>query len=465
MSLSSNPEPEGATVPTLSLAEAERLGYTLGADACGERLGIRRGELFRMLATGDLPSVRARTRRGSAYRVRPQDLEELLARVCVPSPPADLIRETYALEILAGQPVRSGTTPGGRMRQRLYAAVERGSVVRYRLLGRSRYSRREVEFERDRLAARGVGTRATTPRTHHLALRKGMETEGLVDTRTASQRVGVPQSTAAGWAARGLYGARKLAGQWWFVADLLPSSPPSARHEPGGRVPCARCGRPHERPAWEVRAATEKGRRLYCPDCWTEIRDQVTGDNLAKGRGRKFTHSEETRVKMSASAVLRWERATAEERAAKRGALAIGHDKLLRSGKRRVAMTSKIVLARQGREPTEEERRRWSTRAKSRAATGRAGPKPKGDVRDQLLEIAAAIAATYGDDFAGFGQNEILAEIGLHAWQQGVGTFRHDFPAGASDPESFDRQYRKVILERVRMLIGPQVKALQIAAI
>lgn len=380
---SANPEPEDAPVRgprLLALAEAQRLGYTLTAADCRQQLTIRTGEVSRLLASGELPSALVQCRRAVGYRVRSADLSALLERACVPSPPlpVDLTRAVEAIEIIAGQRERSGTKRNSRIRQRLHAAVKRGDVTRYLLFGsRTRYSRREVEAERDRL-----GAPAMTPRKHHAALRKRMAAQALLDTATAGELAGVPQSTARGWAKRGLYGAQKLDGQWWLERALLPRA--RRPYAPPMSVACARCHQVHGRPAWEVRGANQKGHRLYCPACWDEVGDSVIDENLGKARGVPHVITEEARERIGAAQKRRWDGASGDQRATKRDALRTGHDAMLKSPKRRVAMASNIMRARLGREPTVLEVQRWRGRATARAVAASEKGAARRAARDEL---------------------------------------------------------------------------------
>jgi hypothetical protein len=91
--------------------------------------------------------------------------------------------------------------------------------------------------------------------------------------------------------------------------------------------------------------------------------------------------------------------------------------------------------------------------------TVRAGRKRNAQ-REALLGILDDISAESVPDLSA---NEWLAEVGLVAWQRGVGTFRDGVPASRWDAESFDPQWRKIVVDRVRRLIGPDIKALQTA--
>jgi hypothetical protein len=374
----------------LAPQEADRLGYTLTAAECRRRLAIRGGDLVKLLASEELPSVRVVSRRGpAAYRIAPADLDAFLERVCTPAPlPFDSIREVEAIEILAGRRLKSGATQHGRMRQRLYAAVQRGDVTRYVLFGsRTRYRGREVEAERDRLQAAGVSTRRPASRG---ALRRArMEADGLVDTSTAAALVGVPSRTAQGWAGRGLYGARKQWGQWWFERQSLPDAPPNRTHEAPAFVACAGCGQVQERPAWEIRNANLRGRRIYCAACWSEVGEEVTHTNLRDGRDRRYQKpvSETTRARMSDAHALRWQDADDHERAQKRDELRGGYDKLLKSPKRKAATAASVLRGRTGREPTLDERRRWEGRALSRAQHGSGRSIATRDQESRLREL------------------------------------------------------------------------------
>jgi hypothetical protein len=65
----------------LSLAEAERRGYTVTLKDCRRRLKVRTDRVVALLRTGELPSVRVPAPGRPAYRVRPADLEATIARL------------------------------------------------------------------------------------------------------------------------------------------------------------------------------------------------------------------------------------------------------------------------------------------------------------------------------------------------------------------------------------------------
>jgi hypothetical protein len=64
-------------VPELTADDAARLGYSLTRADVRRLLRVRTDEVGEMLASGALPSLRVRSRGGTAYRVRPADLEQM----------------------------------------------------------------------------------------------------------------------------------------------------------------------------------------------------------------------------------------------------------------------------------------------------------------------------------------------------------------------------------------------------
>ncbi len=102
--------------PVLSPAEAELLDYTATLRRCCERLSIERHDVAQLLSAPPddpfyLPHVRVRScgRTGLAYRVRPDDLEALAARISTPPLPPDPIRPRDAIAVRAGERVRGGS--------------------------------------------------------------------------------------------------------------------------------------------------------------------------------------------------------------------------------------------------------------------------------------------------------------------------------------------------------------------
>ena len=105
------------------------------------------------------------------------------------------------------------------------------------------------------------------------------------------------------------------------------------------------------------------------------------------------------------------------------------------------------------RERIEKRRRLFAAR--------RAGASKKHQLREQLLDIAAEIVAKYVK-LVGWSENDFLCAIGELAWDRGVADFQQRYPADRLG--LFDPQYRKPLVDSVRYLIGPEAKALQIAA-
>lgn len=290
--------------------DERHLSYTLTVDDCGKRLALAPTAVRELLRAPQndpchLPHALVRCNGGQGYRVRPADLEALAARISTPPLPPDPIRRLEAITILAGKRPR-GATAYGRHAQRLEAAIGRGEVTRYRLLGdhRDRYSRAEVETLRLTLEAAGVGERAARSRRHIAALAKSAEDEGLVDSATAQELCSVSRGTPNEWGRQGWYGARKVGGWWFFERKELPTSSRAPR-EPSRTIPCAgKCGRVVTRRASRVRETIARGGRFYCDECWPAARADVIQEARRLAPPRP---SAETRQRMSEAHHRAWD--------------------------------------------------------------------------------------------------------------------------------------------------------------
>src|SRR5919204_1144253 len=124
----------GATQP-LTADAAQEMGYTLTAADCAELLAVGERVVrgwFRAPADdpSHLSSVLVSVRGPAARRVRLADLQDLAARLSLPTL-GELIRPGDAIEIIAGRRLRPGTTAYIRHFQRLESAVLAGHISEY----------------------------------------------------------------------------------------------------------------------------------------------------------------------------------------------------------------------------------------------------------------------------------------------------------------------------------------------
>jgi transcriptional regulator with XRE-family HTH domain len=91
----------------------------------------------------------------------------------------------------------------------------------------------------------------------------------------------------------------------------------------------------------------------------------------------------------------------------------------------------------------------------------RRGRPPKTEMKARLLSIAHEALAD--PDCDPHSEYELLAYVGLVDFQRAPEDWPDEWTS-ASDPDSYDPRYRKNAIERVRRLIGPDIKLLQIGA-
>jgi DNA-binding CsgD family transcriptional regulator len=262
---------------TLTTEEAERLGYTLDVATCARLLTAHDRVIRATLRApvedaSHLPSVLVAVRGPVARRVRPTDLEALAARLSLPKP-GDLITPKDAVEILAGRRLRTRTAGYSRQYQWLGAAAEAGCLTAHRLPGQQhvRYSRREVQALAAALDAKGISYRSRS-RARVVAAIVEHTRPALVGIAELAEQ-GINEHAARGWAQRGLYGATKLGGCWFFDRALVAARPQRPPRQPRVEVPCAGCEGTTRRGASEVQRAREhataRGRepQFFCKDC------------------------------------------------------------------------------------------------------------------------------------------------------------------------------------------------------
>jgi hypothetical protein len=276
----------------LSRAKAERLEVTVPFADCLARMTISEGTWRRALARSPeedgphlpmkLVAGRGRGRGRSAYHARRQDLEEYIARVSTPRPlPADADSLIEALSFLAGKPISGKRGSAGHRdyvlwRGRLRAAVRDGDVTEYTILGVRRYSRAELEPLKSSFDAAGINGRPARKRLQQARATRA-EAEGLVDTAETARIAKVKRQTAERWGWRGLFGARKIAGRWFFERAQIEAR---QREAPGPAEPvtCWHCGKPVMR----TRSRRRRAKHYYHGDCWREVQAQRLAEGLAE---------------------------------------------------------------------------------------------------------------------------------------------------------------------------------------
>jgi hypothetical protein len=269
---------------------------------------------------------------------------------------------------------------------------------------------------------------------------------------------GVHYGTAHKWAKEGRYGAKMIVGAWTFEVKEL-NCRDRAQYGRAELVPCCFCktrlvprtpsqlrhGQPH------CDSCKETARVQYLERAWEAMRDMdpdVKSEVWSKGQRSRTDDRSAQRAACSDSLRKRWESSNTALPLAEASAEARG---------------------------VTHHPERVKSRVLSRTHKGKAGRKRDEGQREILLGILAEVIAE--PHAAGVSESELLASVGLCAWQRGVGGFRADIPASkpermdgyeqeraGPDEEAFDPRWRKVVVDRVRRLIGTDVKALQIAA-
>lgn len=295
-----------------------RDAYTLSVADCCKRATVNertvRGWLTVPEGAPDLPSqlvTRPGPRSGrSAYRVRPVDLEALLARITIPAPlPLDAIRPQQAAEIFAGRPL-----PERRDRERhteaVHAEVERGRLIAYELVGVTRYSRAGVERVAEERRGEGYGFEPAHRGRAAKAERVRAQREKLLTVKEFAERSGVHKATAYRWHVEERYGAVRRGRRRFFPEALLPEGV-QGHASPRERVTvvCAVCGTEHERYASEVRRTEQRQKRagqpvqFFCSGCLhTEKARTLLGNPARRPRSKPSAETRQRRGKAIAAA-------------------------------------------------------------------------------------------------------------------------------------------------------------------
>jgi hypothetical protein len=328
----------------------------------------------------------------------------------------DQIRLIEAAGILAGKPIHSrDKITYERLIDRVRTAVRRGQVRAERLDGVTRYSRRDVEALKAALDAAGINGRAQ-PKSKHLAsTAKQMDAAGFVNSATARALAGVSSpGLPARWGRMGLYGARKIAGQWFFDRSLLLGAHRRAARQPSLEVRCAACGESMMRTASEVRKGFTRGRgRFYHRHCWAEVRSGVLRENRLQAVARGLPkESADSRAKRSAAQRAAWASGKHDRQAHSQ----IARDMvttLRNSPTRHAAQIEDMQRTRYGSSPTEGDvrRREKSARRRQQASTARA--EQAAARRARVAELSATdktlkeITAALQDEFFGVTLNTV----------------------------------------------------------
>lgn len=246
-------------------------------------------------------------------------------------------------------------------------------------------------------------------------------------------------------------------GQIYFRPEVLDAAPKRGNRPPQ-TVSCTKCGRPFKKPAHRV----DRTVRHFCTRC-----------SGAGPIGRR--DSEETRGRKSAAVSARWRNGELEqtrESMRERGKSWARKAKWPRSRGEAVEFVDRIdkmTRKRYGHSLDEERRRALIDAALERAKPHyKRGRKPSG-IAAELQRIAGDVIAGHieAEDLLELSQAELLAEIGLVAWQEGIGSFRADFPGATPLADGYAREWRRNVVERVRRHVGDHVagilKSLQIA--
>lgn len=428
-----------ATVEEPSVA---REALPLGVSDVRARTTLSHAKVLELLGDRTIPAIRVAFGAGWRWGVRPDELEAAITAHTDPAPlPPDPISTIEAVAVLnGGRRVKQRSGTYKYLAARLERAAGAGRLTAYRVFGVTRYSRAEVQA-----AFEGVGK----GRTNRYAILRLRLPEGRILLADAASECGVHYLTAYAWAERGLYDAEKIEGAWTFDAEQLSTR----NRAPYGRerlVPCSGCGTPVPRTPSQLERSAP-----YCPTCcevkreeWFATGPQAIRDMDPVVRLEKWQKAQQKRPERD---LEEWKTAIQE-----------GQTRYLKRPSRRELAFKKWVRAVHGREATSAEIAAVRSRANSLARKGKAGRKQDATQRELLLGILAEIVADR--DPEPVSESELLAEVGLVAWQRGVGTLRDDIPAAPGDDDAFDPAFRKTVVDRVRRHIGADVKALQIAA-
>jgi hypothetical protein len=294
-------------------------GATLSvADCCKRSTAnekIVRGWLSAPESAPDhLPSVLA-TKPGlrsgrSAYRVRPTDLEALLARLGLPHEP---IRLKETAEIFAGRSLSKGSREYERHAEAVRAEVKRGRLTVFVIEpGFTRYSRPRVEEVAELRRGEGYGFEPAHRRRAAKAERVRAQRDDLLTLKESAARCGVHASTAYKWHVEERYGAVKHGRRRFFPAARLPITVQGHAKPTKGRVTvtCAVCGTEHERYASEVRKTEQRAKSAGRPVlffCREHLNTEKARTLLGHpARKRRPKPSAETRARQSTAQRAAW---------------------------------------------------------------------------------------------------------------------------------------------------------------
>jgi endogenous inhibitor of DNA gyrase (YacG/DUF329 family) len=418
-----------------------------------ERTTLGHAKVLGLLEDGTIPGVRVGAGVSWRWRVDPTELEAIIAAQL----PADPIPPIEAVAIQAGRRVKQGSAAYARHLARLKRAVRAGRITQYRIFGVTRYSRSEVVEEKERLASGGVNGTAT--RNRYAATRKRLAASGLIGLADAATLCGVHWYTAYTWATGALYGAVKVDGVWFLDRELLATRDRAPYRRAQVVVRCSACNKPVE----SKRTPSQLDHhRPYCHACyeahveqWLRAGPQAIRDMNPDGRFEIWRKGQQKRT---------------DDRSAQRAACSDSMTKRWSSSKTALPLAEASAEARGVTHHPE----RVKSRVLSRTHKGKAGRKRDEGQRAILLGILGEVLP--GLDAAAVSESELLASVGLVAWQRGVGTLRADIPASkpermdeyeqvraGPDDEAFDPKWRPTVVARIRRHIGVDAKALQIA--
>jgi len=444
---------------------------------CARRLTIYPAEIRRLIRLPDgdprhLPGVLITARGGTGWRVHPEVFAYYLCRQCSPTPPPmDAMSTEELIEFLAGERISSRTGLYRWWQRRLDDAVAAGVLTEYLVMGRSRWSPAEAAGVKDALdGIKGGGrNRADAARCALAAMRQ------LVDVAETMRITGAKRRTVESWSGQGggavRFGARMIGGRLFFKREQLKRVT-----TPGKAIlrKCASCGKDRHKDGTELkRTPSHLHESTYCDACWEEVKP--TAQVLRDGLARIEQHDPEG---------LYRRRSEAQQRSWREGKrdmsdyLVLGDAehivKLHNSENTTITRINRSMMSRFGRELTAEREREIRRNVRSRARKGKAGRKRDEGQREILLGILREVLAELA---AGVSESEVLASVGLRAWQRDIGDLRADIPATTvagvdnrlvddrlgPDDEAFDPRWRRVVIDRIRRHIGADVKSLQIA--
>jgi hypothetical protein len=390
---------------------AEVPGPLLTVVGCARRLPLGESAVRGMLRAHEsdpchLPSVFVPLggRGGGGYRIRPEELEQLVVRISTPAPlPADAIRAHEAIALLAGKRLQTNSTAYIRHQGRLARGAKHGRLTEYRLLGpgavprHSRYySRAEVLALRDSLERDGFTPAAAPHKRAVGAIIQRAEREGLISLEAGAELAGVTIAAARRWTQQGRFGARKIDGLWFFDRAKVAAYRRPAIRQPHETVPCAFCGGDVTRTASRIRKAREvaavagyEDLLVFCEKCWAN-----------EPEARSLAHSRCV-WRRGYSSPGRSGGMKAQWADGKRDGKAQGErmSKVWRSPKTAVERAEKSTLARYGHPLSDPRQVERNARGRGQAATARSA---------STRELEAKVAELWPTDMT---QMEIAHEL------------------------------------------------------